>query len=169
MTMLKTLILLLVLFGSSCWDSPYLTKNMYKDMPKKEWRHMNGLVLRVAEILPVKQTEDGFEVYSENLGTVVFIRSREVKALNSFEKSESSEQTEKIQRIGDRKISYEEKIEELGGNGGRAYHKFSAREYFDSTPNYDKEIYVSYHQSSLSGSLGFELAWHVVEGTSYEK
>jgi len=162
-------ILLLIFFSLSCQQSSYHMSNRYKDMPKKEWRHLNGLVLRVAEILPVEQTEDGFRVYTENLGTSVSVRSLEVKALNSSEKNESSEQTEKIQRIGDREISYEEKIEELGGNGGRAYHKFSAREYFDSTPKSDKEIYVSYHQSSLSASLEFELAWHVVEGTSYKK
>jgi len=171
--MVKVIVLLLIFFSLSCRESPYLKENKYKNISQKKWRHPNGLVLRVAEILPVEQTKDGFDVYPENIGepkhSGVSVSLREVEARDGFEKTIQVSEAEEIERIGNRKIYYEQKVEELGGNGGRSKYEFSASELFDSRQNPDKKIFVRYFQTTLAGSLGFQLSWHVVEGTSYEK
>lgn len=156
----------------ACASSLENSQMKYADYTRKEVSHPNGLVLRVAEPLPVEQRPNGFYVLPHtpeemrvrgSAGVSVNLHTDGTQPQGEWAESPEWSYPEgewSVQRIGNRVIHYREDEYDSGGSGGTEF-KFRA---WEATPG----GYVTYYQryQQKYGTRNSTLCWHIIEGTS---
>lgn len=165
---------LALILQAGCASSSSIEKSQmkYADYARKELRHENGLMLRIADPLPVEQTPNGFRVLPHkpeelrvrgSAGVSVSLGEGEAQPQGAWAESPEWTYPEgewSEQRIGSRVIHYREDKYDSGGSGGDEI-KFRA---WETVPNGHITYFRRYQRKY--GARDFTLCWHVIEGTS---